>query len=40
MPGRDANKWLDLIGWLAVLGTLVGVIGHGALRIYMSRKAG
>jgi len=40
MPGRDANKWLDLIGWLAALGTLVGVIGHGALRIYMARKAG
>jgi len=40
MPGRDANKWLDMIGWLAALGTLVGVIGHGALRIYMSRKAG
>jgi len=40
MPGRDANKWLDLIGWLAALGTLVGVVGHGALRIYMSRKAG
>lgn len=40
MPGRDANKWLDLLGWLAALGTLVGVMGHGALRVYMSRKAG
>ena len=40
MPGRDANRWLDMIGWLAALGTLVGVLGHGALRIYMARKAG
>ena len=40
MPGRDANRWLDLIGWLAAAGTLFGVLGHGALRIYMARKAG
>ncbi len=40
MPGRDANKWLDTIGWLAALATLLGVLGHGALRIYMARKAG
>jgi octaheme c-type cytochrome (tetrathionate reductase family) len=40
MPGRDGKAWLDLVGWLAVLGALAGVLGHGALRIYMSRKAG
>jgi len=41
MPGRDTNRWLDLIGWLAVFGTLAGVLGHGALRIYLkNRKAG
>jgi octaheme c-type cytochrome (tetrathionate reductase family) len=40
MPGRDSTGWLDTIGWLAALGTLIGVLGHGALRIYLSRKAG
>ena len=40
MPGRDGKPWLDTIGWLAALGTLVGVLIHGALRIYMARKAG
>lgn len=40
MPGRDGKPWLDTIGWLAALGTLIGVLIHGALRIYMSRKAG
>ncbi|MBL8492202.1 MAG: tetrathionate reductase family octaheme c-type cytochrome [Rhodocyclaceae bacterium] len=41
MPGRDGKPWLDWIGWLAALGTLVGVIFHGGLRIYLAnRKAG
>jgi hypothetical protein len=40
MPGRDGKPWLDTIGWLAALGTLIGVLLHGGLRIYMSRKAG
>ena len=38
IPRRDANGLLDLFGWLAVLGTFVGVVIHGGLRIYMSRK--
>ncbi len=38
MPGRDGNRVLDLIGWLAALGALVGVLIHGGLRIYLSRK--
>ncbi len=38
MPGRDANSWLNLIGWLAALGTLVGVLIHGGLRVYIARK--
>ncbi len=38
IPRRDANGMLDLIGWLAVLGTLVGVVIHGGLRIYIARK--
>ncbi len=32
LPGRDSNRWLDLIGILLVLGTLAGVIGHGLIR--------
>lgn len=32
MPGRDGNRWLDIIGLLAVVGTLVGVLGHGLIR--------
>jgi octaheme c-type cytochrome (tetrathionate reductase family) len=38
MPRRDANGWLDLAGWLVALGTLLGVIAHGGLRIYLARK--
>ena len=38
MPRRDANGILDLIGWLAVLGTFVGVLIHGGLRVYLGRK--
>ena len=38
MPGRDANRWLDLIGILVVLGTLLGVAGHAAIRILSSAR--
>jgi len=38
LPGRDKNKWLDIIGWLVVLGTLGGVSLHGFVRILFSRK--
>jgi octaheme c-type cytochrome (tetrathionate reductase family) len=38
LPRRDANGLLDLIGWLLVLGTLVGVAIHGGIRVYLSRK--
>lgn len=34
MPGRDAPAWLDRIGALALLATLLGVLGHAALRIF------
>ena len=40
MPGRDNKPWLDTLGWLAVLGTLFGVMVHGGVRIYLSRKEG
>ncbi len=39
MPGRgDQNKWLDIGGWVLSLLTLLGVLAHGAGRIYMSKR--
>ena len=37
LPGRDANKFIDTAGWGIVLLTLLGVFGHGAMRV-ISRK--
>jgi octaheme c-type cytochrome (tetrathionate reductase family) len=34
MPGRDINTWVNTIGWVAVLGALVGVTLHGLGRIF------
>jgi octaheme c-type cytochrome (tetrathionate reductase family) len=33
IPGRDANSVVNLLGWLAVGGTLAGVLLHGLIRI-------
>ncbi len=38
MPGRDRNEWLDLFGWLAVLGTAGGVSLHGLARLFANKK--
>lgn len=38
MPGRDNNRWLDIIGWLAVAGTLGGVTFHGLIRIFFAGR--
>lgn len=35
--GTDRLKWLDILGILAVLGVLFGVMGHGGLRIMTAR---
>ncbi|MBF0248714.1 MAG: tetrathionate reductase family octaheme c-type cytochrome [Alphaproteobacteria bacterium] len=42
IPGlsRFWGGWLDMLFWLAALGSLAGVLGHGALRYYMSKKEG
>lgn len=32
VPGRDAQPWIDRLGWLAVIATLAGVMLHGAVR--------
>jgi octaheme c-type cytochrome (tetrathionate reductase family) len=39
MPGRDASKLLNLAGWGAVLGSLIGVLIH-ALGRFLSRGNG
>jgi octaheme c-type cytochrome (tetrathionate reductase family) len=38
MPGRDFSSPLNVIGWLVVIGSLVGVIIHGVLRAVTSKK--
>lgn len=40
MPARDGKHWLDVIGWTLALLTLIGVLVHGAIRIYSSKKEG
>ncbi len=41
LPGRDANFWLDLFGLLLIGSTVLGIVGHTAIRIVASlrRKA-
>lgn len=38
VPGRDANFWIDRIGWLLVGATLVGVGIHGLMRVLFARR--
>ncbi|MBP6337067.1 MAG: tetrathionate reductase family octaheme c-type cytochrome [Vitreoscilla sp.] len=38
LPARDANPWVDRIGWAGALLALLGVLGHGALRV-VNRRA-
>ncbi len=40
MPGRDSSRYLDILGGGAAFFALLGVIGHGALRIFSKRKKG
>lgn len=39
IPGRDSRKWLDIIGLLAVAVTLIGVLGHGFIRIIAGKRS-
>jgi hypothetical protein len=36
--GRDSHFWIELFGLLAVVGGLLGVIGHSAVRYLTARK--
>jgi hypothetical protein len=38
MPGRDKSELLDLIGWLAVLGTLGIFTLHGLGRLIFGKR--
>ena len=38
LPGRDKNKYLDGFGIVLVIMTLFGVLAHGSIRIFISRK--
>lgn len=38
LPGRDGNRLLDLLGWLAAGAILVGVLVHGLIRFVRSRR--
>ncbi len=38
MPGYSAKSWLDMLGWSVAGLTLLGVTGHGFLRLFSRRK--
>lgn len=38
MPGRDRQPLVDTIGWLAVAFALLGVAGHGLMRLVSGKK--
>ena len=38
MPGRTANKLIDMAGWSIALLSLLGVLVHGAGRMYAAKK--
>ncbi len=38
LPGRDNNTWLDTLGVIFIILTILGVLGHGALRLYFYKK--
>jgi hypothetical protein len=34
MPGRNYNRWINILGWVAVLGALLGISIHGMGRVF------
>ncbi|MGV6818822.1 MAG: tetrathionate reductase family octaheme c-type cytochrome [Thiotrichales bacterium] len=38
MPGRDYNRWVDILGIFIVIASLLGVLGHGALRMVLAKR--
>jgi octaheme c-type cytochrome (tetrathionate reductase family) len=40
LPGRDRNRWIDTLGWLAVAGALAGVLLHAGARLFHHLRHG
>jgi octaheme c-type cytochrome (tetrathionate reductase family) len=38
MPARDRNNLIDGLGWLVVVLSLLGVLAHGSVRVYLHLK--
>ncbi len=38
VPGRDAQPWIERLGWLAVIGALGGVLVHAAARVFSAAR--
>jgi len=38
VAGHDRARWVDIIGLLALIGTVLGVSAHGGLRWYFAKK--
>jgi hypothetical protein len=38
MPGRDANRWVDGLGRLAIVLSIAGVVLHGGARVVASKR--
>ncbi|HEY52725.1 MAG TPA: hypothetical protein G4N94_04640, partial [Caldilineae bacterium] len=38
LPGHNSITIIDIIGWLAVLGTLLGIIAHGGYRLFQAAR--
>ena len=36
LPGHDRVKWIDWLGFLMLVGVLIGVLIHGGLRVYFA----
>ncbi|MGB1110902.1 MAG: tetrathionate reductase family octaheme c-type cytochrome [Gammaproteobacteria bacterium] len=39
LPGRDSNIWVDRLGLLILAATILGILGHGALRLVLGKKS-
>ena len=40
MPGRDRGQWLDILGWITMLGALAGVVLHATGRVFANGNNG
>ena len=38
MPGRDQWRFIDTMGWVLVIGSLLGVVLHGLGRVFTNGK--